>query len=114
MESCVFCRIAAGQIPARIDYQDDLVTAFRDIHPAAPVHILIIPNRHLDSLNDLSQADELLAGRLLTVARQLAEREGIQQSGYRLIANTGPHGGQTVYHMHLHLLGGGYMRNPIG
>ena len=111
---CVFCKIIAGEQPAAILYQDELVTAFRDIHPAAPTHILIAPNRHVESVNELSEADAAWAGHLFLVAQQLARQEGIEHSGYRLIVNTGPHGGQTVYHLHMHLLGGQRMRYPMG
>ncbi len=111
---CIFCKIIAGEIPSDKVYQDGLVTAFRDIHPAAPTHILIVPNKHLASVNELETQDESLAGHLLTVARQLAEKEKIQDSGYRLIINTGPDTGQVIFHLHLHLLGGQRMRHPMG
>lgn len=114
MPDCIFCRIIAGQAPGEIVYQDDQVTAFRDIHPVAPTHILIVPNRHIASVNEVSAADEALLGHLFTVARHLAEQEGIHQSGYRLIVNTGPHSGQMVYHLHMHLIGGQRMRFPMG
>jgi histidine triad (HIT) family protein len=111
---CTFCRIVAHTSPAIIVYQDDRVTAFRDIHPVASTHILIIPNRHIESVNGLTPEDEPLIGHLFTVARQLAEQEGIAQSGYRLIVNTGLNGGQTVPHIHLHLIGGQRMRHLMG
>jgi histidine triad (HIT) family protein len=114
MPDCLFCQILAGDRPGQIVFRDDQVTAFRDIHPAAPVHILIVPNRHITAVNDLTEADEPLMGRLFSVARQLAEQEGVAQSGYRLIVNTGPHGGQTIFHLHMHLLGGQRMRYPMG
>jgi len=114
MTTCIFCRIIAGQAPATILYQDDLATAFRDIHPVAPIHILVVPNKHLASVNDLSVEDEPLMGHLITVARQVARQQGIDQSGYRLIINTGPDSGQLVYHLHLHLIGGQRMRFPMG
>jgi histidine triad (HIT) family protein len=114
MTDCIFCKIIAGQAPGIILYKDDQVTAFRDIHPVAPTHILVIPNKHIASVNDLKEEDEPLAGHLFTVARKLAEQEGIRESGYRLIVNTGPHGGQVVFHMHLHLIGGQRMRHPMG
>jgi histidine triad (HIT) family protein len=90
------------------------VTAFRDIRPVAPTHILIVPNRHIASVNELTSEDEQLTGHLFTVARQLAEQEGIHQSGFRLIVNTGRDASQTVHHLHLHLIGGGRMRFPMG
>lgn len=111
---CVFCKIVAGSQSAVILYQDELVTAFRDSHPAAPTHILIVPNRHLVSVNEVSPDDEPALGRLFSVASQLAKREGIQETGYRLIVNTGPYAGQAVFHLHLHLLGGQRMKHPMG
>ncbi len=114
MSDCIFCKIIAGEIPSSQVYQDDQVTAFRDIHPVAPTHILIVPNRHIPSVNDLVESDEQLVGRLFVTARQLAEQEGIQESGYRLIINNGPDGGQEVPHLHLHLIGGHKMRHPMG
>ncbi|MCS7010742.1 MAG: histidine triad nucleotide-binding protein [Anaerolineales bacterium] len=104
--SCIFCRIIAGQAPAEVLYRDDRTIAFRDIHPVAPVHVLIVPIQHFDSLNSLSEEDEALAGHLLVVARRLAEELGVARSGYRLVINTGSEGGQTVFHLHLHLLAG--------
>jgi histidine triad (HIT) family protein len=102
----IFSKIIAREIPAEILYQDELVTAFRDISPQAPTHVLIVPNREIPTLNDVTDADELALGRMLTVAKKLAAEQGIDQSGYRLIINCGEHGGQEVYHVHLHLLGG--------
>ena len=114
MSECIFCRIIEGDAPGEIVYRDDLVTAFRDIHPVAPVHVLIVPNQHFPSLNDMTAEDEALAGHMVLVARQLAEQERIQEDGYRLIVNTGPHGGQVIHHLHLHLIGGQRMRHPMG
>lgn len=111
---CIFCKIVSGDIPSEKLYTDELVSAFRDIHPAAPTHILIVPNKHLASINDLSEADEPITGRMLTVAQKLAAREGVADAGYRLIVNTGPNAGQVVFHLHLHLLGGHKMRHPMG
>jgi histidine triad (HIT) family protein len=108
--SCVFCKIISGESPAQIIYRDDLVTAFRDIHPIASTHVLIITNRHIDSLNELEPEDESLVGHLVMVAKQLAAQAGIAEGGYRLIVNTGTQGGQTVLHLHLHLIGGGLAR----
>ena len=104
--STIFSQIISGDIPATIVYQDDLVTAFRDIHPSAPVHILIVPNKEIATVNDLADEDEQVAGRLLLAARRIAAQEGIAESGYRLIINCNRDGGQEVYHLHLHLLGG--------
>ncbi len=103
---CVFCKIAAGEIPAGIVYRDERVTAFKDLHPAAPTHILIIPNRHLDSVNAVTPADEPDLGHMVWVAGQIAREMGIAQNGYRLVTNTGPDAGQIVRHLHFHLLGG--------
>lgn len=114
MESCIFCKIISRQATAHILFQDDGITAFRDIHPVAPSHVLIVPNRHIPSLKEANSEDEALLGRLFTVARQLAHQEGIEQTGYRLILNTGPHAGQAVFHLHLHLIGGQRMRYPMG
>ncbi len=111
---CIFCKIVAGEIPSTQVYRDEQVTAFRDINPAAPVHVLIVPNRHIASVNDLTTEDEPLIGHLFSVAKQIAAEEGIAESGYRLIINTGPDGGQVVFHLHLHLLGGHRMKHPMG
>lgn len=109
-EPTLFTRIINGELPADILYQDDRVTAFRDIEPQAPTHILIVPNKPIPSVNDVSAEDEGVLGHLLVVARRLAEQEGIAEAGYRLIINCGKHGGQLVYHLHMHLLGG----RPLG
>ncbi len=114
MDQCIFCSIIAGKAPSIQLYQDELVTVFRDIHPVAPTHILIVPNRHISSLNEATPEDETTLGRMLYVARLIAVQEGIAESGYRLILNTGPHGGQVVYHLHLHVIGGQRMRYPMG
>jgi histidine triad (HIT) family protein len=106
----LFEKIIAGEIPAAIVYKDERVTAFRDIRPAAPTHILIIPNKPIPTVNDVADEDESLLGHLFTVARDLARQEGIAENGYRLIVNCNAHGGQEVYHLHLHLLGG----RPLG
>ncbi|MEN6410002.1 MAG: histidine triad nucleotide-binding protein [Anaerolineaceae bacterium] len=103
---CIFCKIAAGEAPAQVIYRDEQVTAFRDIHPKAPTHILIIPNRHFDSLNVAEESDAALLGHLMLVAKHLAAIDGIQNRGYRLVLNTGPESGETVFHLHLHLIGG--------
>ena len=109
-EDCIFCKIIAKEIPSELLYQDDLVTAFRDIEPAAPVHILIVPNKHIPSMNEVVPEDEALIGHLHTVAQKLAVEEGIAEKGYRLVINTGDDGGQVVYHIHLHLMGGKPLR----
>jgi histidine triad (HIT) family protein len=114
MMACPFCAIVAGEAPAEVVYRDELVTAFRDNRPAAKTHLLIIPNKHIGSVNELEKEEEAAAGRLFIVARQLAQDAGIQQDGFRLIINTGPDANQTVPHLHMHLMGGGPMRYPIG
>ena len=106
----LFERIVTREIPADIVYQDDEITAFRDIHPRAPVHILIVPNKPIPTVNDIADADAPLVGRLFLVARDLAKKLGIAADGYRLIVNCNQHGGQEVYHLHLHLVGGA----PLG
>ena len=104
--SSLFTQIIRGEVPGDILYQDDLVTAFRDINPAASTHVLIVPNKLIATVNDLTEDDEQIAGRMLLVAKKLAEQEGIAEDGYRLIINCNRHGGQEVYHLHLHLIGG--------
>ena len=113
-DNCVFCKIVSKEARANIVYQDEQVTAFRDIHPVAPIHILIVPNRHIDSVGRMEPEDEQVVGHVFSVARRLAEQEGISTSGFRLITNTGAHGGQTVFHLHVHLIGGQRMRFPMG
>jgi len=112
--TCVFCRIIAQETPASIIYQDDHVIAFLDIFPAAPIHILIVPIEHIASINQLTEEHTDLVGHMFIAARQLAEENGIAKSGYRLIINSGPDANQTVFHLHLHLLGGQPMRYPMG
>ncbi len=104
-DDCIFCKIVQGKIPSQVIYKDEKITVFKDINPIAPVHYLIVPNQHIDSLNDVTVGDELSLGHIFTVARLLAEKEGIQE-GYRLVMNTGAGAGQTVLHLHMHLLGG--------
>ena len=106
----IFSKIINKAIPADLLYQDDLVTAFRDINPRAPSHILIIPNKLIPTTNDVEVEDEAMMGRMFTVARKLAKEEGIAEDGYRLIVNCNSHGGQEVYHIHMHLVGG----RPLG
>ena len=110
MSECIFCKIIKGEIPSTNVYKDEQVSAFRDINPVAPTHILIVPNKHIDSVNMMIVDDEPLIGHLFTVAKQLAAQEGISEGGYRLVVNTGAEAGQTVFHIHLHLLGGRPMR----
>ena len=105
--SCIFCKVVSREAKATIVYSDEQATAFRDIHPVARTHILIVPNRHIESVNSLEVEDEQLMGHLFTVARQIAKDEGIDEKGYRIVVNTGIDGGQTVFHLHVHLIGGG-------
>lgn len=109
-EETIFSKIIRKEIPADVIYQDELVTAFRDINPRAPSHILIVPNTLIPTVNDIEADDELAMGRMFTVAKKLAKEEGIDQDGYRLIVNCNAHGGQEVYHIHMHLVGG----RPLG
>ena len=109
MEDCIFCRIATGQIPTNFLYEDNEIAAFRDINPRAPVHILIIPKKHLTSLAQVEKEDTELLGRMCLTARRLAEENKIAQSGYRLISNCGKDSGQEVAHLHFHLLGGHFL-----
>lgn len=113
-QSCIFCRIVAGEIPAQFIYQDELCVAFSDLHPQAPVHALVIPRAHLESLNDAGQADEETLGRLLRVAARVAKEQGLEESGFRTTINTGAGVGQSVFHLHLHVLGGRNFRWPPG
>jgi histidine triad (HIT) family protein len=111
---CIFCQIASGKIPSDIVYQDQEIVAFRDINPKAPVHILIIPKKHIASLNQLSQSDTALVGRMVAVASRLAKGEGVAEKGYRLAINCGKEGGQLVPHLHMHLLGGRQLSDALG
>ena len=114
MSACLFCRIVAGEIPASRVYEDDQLIAFNDINPQAPTHVLVVPKRHIDSLNALQSDDEALAGILVRRAAAIAGQLGIAESGYRTVFNTNRDGGQTVAHIHLHLLGGRAMSSPPG
>ncbi len=110
----LFAKIARREIPAQIVYQDDDVTAFRDINPAAPTHVLIVPNKVIPTLNDASPEDQLVLGKLLLTAQRLARALGVDQSGYRVVMNTNSDAGQSVFHIHLHLLGGRKLAWPPG
>ena len=110
MDDCIFCKIAAGEIPSERIYEDDDVLAFPDISPIAPVHILIIPKRHIPTTIDLSEDAPELAGAMMKASTEVARTKGIDRKGFRLILNTNAHGGQEVFHVHMHLLGG----EPIG
>ncbi|MFT3890143.1 MAG: histidine triad nucleotide-binding protein [Anaerolineales bacterium] len=113
-DSCIFCKIISGEAKATIVYQDEKATAFRDIHPVAKTHILIVPNKHIKSVGTFTPEDEPLIGHLFSVAQKIAREEGISQNGYRLITNTGTDAGQTVFHLHVHLIGGNRMKHPMG
>ncbi len=113
MADCIFCKIAAGEVPAELIHSDDLALAFRDIRPQAPAHVLVIPRAHWGSLDEVPPGQEAALGHLLGLCRDLAGRLGLQR-GYRVVANTGVDGGQTVGHLHLHLLGGRAMQWPPG
>lgn len=112
--SCIFCRIAEGDLPARVVHEEDDLIAFHDIDPKAPKHILVIPRRHIPAVDALEAGDAELVGRLYLAAKSIAEAEGIAESGYRLVVNNGADGGQTVDHLHLHILGGRAMHWPPG
>ncbi|MBI2821399.1 MAG: histidine triad nucleotide-binding protein [Acidobacteria bacterium] len=114
MEECIFCKIVRGECPAKIVFEDSDTVAFRDIHPQAPTHILVVPRRHVASLHDCSPRDEAMLGHALQVARDLAEEEGLKESGYRVVLNTGAGAGQSVLHLHFHLIGGRPMSWPPG
>ncbi len=114
-EDTLFSKIIKREIPADILFQDDRVTAFRDINPQAPTHILIVPNKIIPTVNDIQEADENVLGHLFVVARQLAQQEGLAEDGYRLLVNCGRHANQEVFHLHMHLFGGrplGWMVDP--
>ncbi|MCX6434390.1 MAG: histidine triad nucleotide-binding protein [Actinobacteria bacterium] len=114
MTDCLFCAIAAGDIPADVVHRDDEILAFRDTSPQAPVHVLVIPRAHFANAADLARVDPALAGRLLNVAGDIAAQEGVAESGYRLVTNTGAGAGQSVDHVHFHLLGGRGLSWPPG
>jgi histidine triad (HIT) family protein len=113
-EDCLFCRIVAGEIPATVVYEDAATLAFRDINPKAPVHVLVVPRAHYPDGYTLAQADPMLAGALLAAAGAVATQEGLTESGYRMVFNTGEGAGQTVFHVHCHVLGGRGMTWPPG
>ena len=111
---CIFCRIIAGKIPSDVIYQDEGVIAFRDINPQAPVHLLVIPKKHIAYLTDLTEEELPLIGHMVKVANQLAKAERISEAGYRLVVNCGQQGGQLVPHLHMHILGGRQLRGQLG
>lgn len=113
-DDCLFCRIVAGEIDADVIHEDDDLLAFRDINPQAPTHVLLIPREHVTSVDDLEKGHAALVGRLHLAARDLARTEGVSDEGYRLVLNTGPAAGQSVLHLHLHLIGGRDLGWPPG
>ena len=113
MSDCLFCKIVAGELPSTRVYEDDLVFAFEDINPQAPVHVMIVPRKHFATLNDLEVENEALTGRLVHVAARIARDRGIAEAGYRTVFNVNRDGGQVVYHIHLHLLGGRQLKTPL-
>jgi len=123
MDNCLFCKIAAKQIPSSVVYEDEELLAFKDINPAAPVHLLVIPKKHFSSLSDCSAEDAPLLGRMLALAPRLAEEHGVAVTydadkkpaqGYKTLINSGPDGGQEVYHLHLHVIGGAHPWRRLG
>jgi|TARA_B110000444_G_scaffold258806_1_gene300737 histidine triad (HIT) family protein len=114
MDNCLFCKIIKGEIPANKVYENEHVLAFRDIDPKAPIHILVIPKKHIKSINELNSSDKFLAGELILASKKIAIDEGINLKGFRTIFNTNDDGGQTVYHIHMHIMGGRQMKWPPG
>ncbi len=114
MNDCLFCKMVSGDITPDSVYEDDQVLAFRDLNPQAPLHVLVIPRQHISTLNELNDSNEQLAGHLLAAAAKIAAREGYADSGYRTVMNCNADGGQTVFHLHLHLLAGRKMQWPAG
>ena len=112
--NCLFCRIVAGEVPADVIYQDQHSVAFRDVNPQAPVHVLVIPREHMESLDEAARQDEAPLGHLLRVAARVANEQGLSESGYRTVINTGAGAGQSVFHLHLHVLGGRELNWPPG
>lgn len=110
---CIFCKISAKEIPAEIVYEDKDVVAFNDIRPLAPVHVLVIPRRHIDTINHVTDKDRLLMGKIIMAAKKIAKKIGIDEGGYKLLFRVGDHGGQEVPHVHLHLIGGAPLHEDI-
>jgi histidine triad (HIT) family protein len=114
MADCIFCRIINGEIPSTRVYADEQVYAFRDAHPQAPVHVLIVPRKHYAGVDEMAESDRALLGHMLLTAKKVAEMEGVAKSGYREVINTGREGGQVVMHLHLHVLGGRPLAGELG
>ncbi|MGC9327905.1 MAG: histidine triad nucleotide-binding protein [Candidatus Hinthialibacter sp.] len=113
-EDCIFCKIAKREINASVEYEDDDVVAFQDLNPQAPVHLLVIPKRHIAKIGDLGPEDADILFKLIDASNKLAQKFNMAEEGYRLVINSGDNGGQTVYHLHVHVLGGRFMRWPPG
>jgi histidine triad (HIT) family protein len=114
MEECIFCKIVKGEIPCEKVYEDDKVLSFKDINPGAPEHILIIPKKHISSLNEINEDDSMLIAHIFVVAKEIVKKLGIDEAGYRVVSNCGENGGQTVPHIHFHILGGRLLQWPPG
>lgn len=114
MNDCIFCKIVSGDIPSEKVYENEQVYAFRDLNPAAPSHVLVIPKEHIQSLNEMNEGHQSLLGELMLAAKEIANLEGLSDDGYRVVNNIGENGGQTVNHFHLHLIGGRSMQWPPG
>ncbi len=114
MEDCIFCKIIKGEIPCDKVYEDDMVLSFKDINPGAPSHILIIPKKHISSLNEVTNKDSEIIAHIFIVAKELVKKLGIDETGYRIVSNCGEEGGQTVPHIHFHILGGRLLQWPPG
>ncbi len=114
MENCLFCRIVKGEIPSDKIFEDDNYIAFRDINPQSPTHILVIPKRHVEKLSDCGEGDEKLLSGLVLTANRVARSEGIDKAGYRVVINSGEEGGQVIFHLHLHLMGGRKLNDRMG
>lgn len=113
MENCIFCMIIEHQVPAEILYEDEDMVVIQDVHPLAPIHLLVIPRKHIPSMNEITQTEEALLSKLFLKGREMAFNKGIGETGYRLVVNTGTGGGQTVFHLHVHLLGGAPVDNQL-
>lgn len=114
MRDCIFCRVAKKEVPAKIAFEDDDLVAFEDLHPQAPVHLLLIPKKHISTLDKINAEDQVLLGKLLWAAKEIARKKKIAEPGFRLVLNCNPDGGQLVYHLHMHLMGGRQMHWPPG
>lgn len=113
-DDCLFCKILEGEIPAEVIYESETALAFRDINPKAPLHVLVIPRKHIATINDIEKDDEAIIGSLYTAAREIAAKEGMADEGYRAVMNCNESAGQSVFHIHLHLLGGRQLAWPPG